>query len=168
MYIDFHTHAFNDVIAERAITKLEGTLIEQGYTDDVPAATRGTVAQLLERMDEWGIDKAVVLNIATKPSQQTVINNWAKEIQSDRIFCFGSVHPEAEDALDELENPADEDIMAEVENVVVALNELNANTDDMLIETVEREAIWEIIQDAAVECGLEEEYDDVTEEWREW
>ena len=72
------------------------------------------------------------------------------------------------DALDELEDPADEDIMAEVENVVVALNELNANTDDMLIETVEREAIWEIIQEAAVECGLEEEYDDVTEEWREW
>ncbi|MBQ8447509.1 MAG: hypothetical protein IJX27_01095 [Clostridia bacterium] len=72
------------------------------------------------------------------------------------------------DALDELEDPTDEDIMAEVENVIVALNELNANTDDMLIETVEREAICEIIQDAAVECGLEEEYDDVTEEWREW
>ena len=103
MYIDFHTHAFNDAIAERAISKLENTLVSEGHTDDVPAATRGTVGELLEKMDIWGIDKAVVLNIATKPSQQTVINNWAKEIQSDRIFCFGSVHPDADDALDELE-----------------------------------------------------------------
>ncbi len=103
MYIDFHTHAFNDAIAERAISKLENTLVSEGHADDVPAATRGTVGELLEKMDIWGIDKAVVLNIATKPSQQTVINNWAKEIQSDRIFCFGSVHPDADDALDELE-----------------------------------------------------------------
>ncbi|MBQ9746055.1 MAG: hypothetical protein IJW21_04465 [Clostridia bacterium] len=72
------------------------------------------------------------------------------------------------DALDELEDPTDEDIMAEVESTVIALNELNENTEGNLIETVEREAIWEIIQDAAVDCGLEEEYDDVTEEWREW
>ena len=72
------------------------------------------------------------------------------------------------DALSELENPTDDEILSEVETAVVALNELNENTDCVLIETVEREAIWEIIQDAAVECGLEEEYDDVTEEWREW
>ena len=67
MYIDFHTHAFTDAIAERAITKLEGTLLAEGYTDDVPAATRGTIGELLEKMDIWGVDKAVVLNIATKP-----------------------------------------------------------------------------------------------------
>jgi len=72
------------------------------------------------------------------------------------------------DALDELEDPTDEEILAEVETAVVALNELNENTDCTLIETMEREAIWEIIQDAAEESGLEEKYDDVTEEWREW
>ena len=72
------------------------------------------------------------------------------------------------DALCELDEPTDSDILAEVESAVVALNELNENTDGALIETVEREAIWEIIQDSAVEYGLEEEYDDVTEEWREW
>lgn len=102
MYIDFHTHAFADAIAERAISKLENTLIESGL-DSPPPATRGTVRELAEKLDEWGIDKAVILPIATKPSQQTVINNWAKEIQSDRLCCFGSVHPEAEDALEELE-----------------------------------------------------------------
>jgi hypothetical protein len=72
------------------------------------------------------------------------------------------------EALAGLDDPTDDDIMAEVENTVLAINELNENTGYMLIETMEREAICEIIQDAAVECGLEEEYDDVTEEWREW
>ena len=72
------------------------------------------------------------------------------------------------DALSTMEDPIDEDVMAEVEGTVLALNELNENTDCALIETVEREAICEIIQEAAEECGLEEKYDDVTEEWREW
>lgn len=72
------------------------------------------------------------------------------------------------DALAELDEPADREILAEVEAAVTALNEINENTDFALIETAEREAICEIIGEAAEECGLEEEYDDITEEWREW
>ncbi|MBQ8780847.1 MAG: amidohydrolase [Oscillospiraceae bacterium] len=101
MYIDFHTHAFTDAIAERAVDKLEKIVIEAGFKER--AETRGTVAQLLEKMDEWGVDRAVVLPIATKPSQQMSINNWAAEVMSDRLYCFGTVHPDAEDALEELE-----------------------------------------------------------------
>lgn len=96
MTIDLHVHAFDDRIAERAISTLEK------HAGVVPN-TRGTIAQTLERMDEWGIDKAAILPIATKPSQQTVINNWAKSIDGERFIAFGSVHPDAEDALDELE-----------------------------------------------------------------
>ena len=105
MYIDFHTHAFADAIAERAISKLEATLLASGL-DQSPPVTRGTVGELLEGMEKWGIDKAVILPIATKPTQQTTINNWAAEVQSEnggRIISFGSVHPDAEDALAELE-----------------------------------------------------------------
>ena len=105
MYIDFHTHAFADAIAERAISKLEATLLSSGL-DQSPPVTRGTVRELLEGMSQWGIDKAVILPIATKPSQQATINNWARDVQSandGRIISFGSVHPEAEDALSELE-----------------------------------------------------------------
>ncbi len=87
----------------------------------------------------------------------------ANDVEECKEILFNYV-----DALAELEDPTDDEILAEVETAVVALNELNENADYTLIETVEREAIWEIIQDAAVECGLEEEYDDVTEEWREW
>ena len=49
MYIDFHTHAFTDAIAERAVDKLERIVIEAGFKER--AETRGTIAQLLERMD---------------------------------------------------------------------------------------------------------------------
>lgn len=35
-------------------------------------------------------------------------------------------------------------------------------------ETGEREAIWQIIQSSAEECGLSDLPEDVTEEWREW
>jgi len=71
-------------------------------------------------------------------------------------------------ALSELKEPDDAAIMAEVEKVVLALNALNEELDYALIETEERENIWDLIQCAAVDCGLQEVYDDVTEEWREW
>lgn len=106
MYIDFHTHAFTDAIAERAIGKLTDTLMNADYRAKEPPVTNGTVGQLLERMDECGVDMSVLLPIATKPSQQTTINNWAKSVQDqypDRFICFGTVHPDAEDAFEELE-----------------------------------------------------------------
>ena len=101
MYIDFHTHAFTDSIAEKAVAKLEQTVIDAGFKER--AVTRGAVSQLLEKMDEWGVDRSVILPIATKPSQQTSINNWAAEVMCERLYCFGTVHPDAEDALTELE-----------------------------------------------------------------
>ena len=95
MVIDFHVHAFNPKIAEKAISILEKTARIVPYT-------RGLIEQTIDRMDEWGIDKSVMLPIATKPSQQTVINDWAAQQDSERIISFGSVHPDAEDAIDEL------------------------------------------------------------------
>ena len=97
MIIDFHTHAFADALAPRAIDSLSrasGGL--QPYTD-------GTASGLLRSMDACGVDHSVLLTIATKPKQQTRINDWAKETCSDRITAFGSVHPDAPDIMDELE-----------------------------------------------------------------
>lgn len=71
-------------------------------------------------------------------------------------------------ALDKIKKPDDKKIMKEVKAVVLALNKLNEKTDYSIIETMEREAIWEIIQASAVECGLSDPADDITEEWREW
>ena len=72
------------------------------------------------------------------------------------------------DALTSIDEVTDERIMTEVKTVVLELNDLNERTDYSIIETEEREAIWEIIQESAVECGLSDPEDDITEEWRDW
>jgi len=88
MIIDFHTHAFPDKVAEKAIPKLTGIGGIDCYGD-------GTVKSILSRMDEWGIDRAVMLSIATNPKQQTNVNNFAIEINStsDRLYALGSINP---------------------------------------------------------------------------
>ncbi len=70
--------------------------------------------------------------------------------------------------LSSMRKPANAAIMKQVKKLVLALNRLNESTDYALIETGEREAIWEIIQYSAVECGLTDASDDITEEWRDW
>lgn len=102
MLIDFHTHAFPDKIAERAMATLSyasGGLIPQ---------SKGTVDSLKEEMKKDGVDISVVLGIATNPGQQTNVNNFAAEMNKDNsIIAFGSVHPDAPDALCELERIKD-------------------------------------------------------------
>ena len=71
-------------------------------------------------------------------------------------------------ALAEMTWPTDAGILSQVEQVVVALNELNEDTDYALIETVERESIALLIQDAVVARGMRNVPEDVTEEWRDW
>ena len=72
------------------------------------------------------------------------------------------------EALAAMAEPTDEAIMEQVKTLVLALNDLNEKTDYSLIETEAREAIWEVVQTSAVDCGLKEYGDDITEEWREW
>lgn len=71
-------------------------------------------------------------------------------------------------ALSSIKNVTNEKIMEQVKTVVIALNELNESVDYALIETGEREAIYEIIQYSAIDCGLTDAPDDITEEWRDW
>ena len=98
MLIDFHTHAFPEKIASRAIASLsyEGGGLEP--------QTNGTLASLKEQMRLDGVDISVVHSIATNPRQQHNVNSYAIEMDRDPdIVAFGSVHPDAPDALEELE-----------------------------------------------------------------
>jgi hypothetical protein len=72
------------------------------------------------------------------------------------------------DSLEKLSAPSDQAILACVEKAVLDLNKLNEKTDYALLETEERENICEWMQTAAVACGLSDDVDDVTGEWREW
>ena len=72
------------------------------------------------------------------------------------------------EALAAMTEPSDDAIMEQVKTLVLGLNDLNERTEYALIETEAREAIWEVIQTSAVEFGLKEYGEDITEEWREW
>ena len=101
MIIDFHTHGFPQKIAAPALEKLSyasGGLIPQ---------TEGTIPSLKERLRQDGVDLAVVLSIATNPTQQSKVNDFAIKVnQEPELLAFGSVHPDAPDALQELERLA--------------------------------------------------------------
>ena len=95
MIIDFHVHCFNDELAAKAVPQL-------AKCANIPARLDGTILSLKESMKKAGVDKSVVLSIATKPSQTEKINNWTALIQDDSIIGFGSIHPENENWKEEL------------------------------------------------------------------
>lgn len=103
MIFDFHTHAFSETIAERAISSLLDTTKHSESTRNMIAYTDGTLSGLKRLMNESGVDCSMILPIATKPTQQTTINNWASEVMGGNIYCCGTVHPDAENAVAEVE-----------------------------------------------------------------
>lgn len=92
LVIDFHTHAFPDKIAERAINSLIS-----GCNGEYMPCSDGTVSGLVSNMDKFGVDISVVQPVITKPSQTQTLNNWAKEITCDRLISFGGIHPATDD-----------------------------------------------------------------------
>jgi predicted TIM-barrel fold metal-dependent hydrolase len=85
--IDFHTHAFSDDLAPKAMKALTQ------QHPEIPYYLDGTISSLLKSMDAVGIEKSVICSIATKPKQFQPIFDWSLQIQSDRIVPFASVHP---------------------------------------------------------------------------
>ncbi len=103
MLFDFHTHAFADAIAERAMASLLNTTKNNKETEHMKSYTDGTISGLRKLMLEKGIGKSLLLPIATKPSQQTTINNWAASVMGNGIYSCGTVHPDSENAVEEME-----------------------------------------------------------------
>ena len=100
--IDFHTHAFPEKLAPRAVSKLSYA------SGGLEPQTAGTLASLQAEMKREGVDLSVVLAIATNPGQQTAVNDYAMEMnKAPDIVAFGSVHPDAPNALEELERLKD-------------------------------------------------------------
>jgi len=95
MIIDFHTHCFADDIAARAVSAI-------AQAADIPARSDGTVSGIRTSMKTAGIDKSVLLSIATKPHQTSKINQWAISIQDNDLIPFGTIHPDFDDWKNEL------------------------------------------------------------------
>jgi len=85
--IDFHTHCFPDDLAGRAVKKILST------SPGTKCWTDGTLAGLRRSMGAAGIMRAVLLPVATKPSQVTTINRSAPLLAAPDIVPFGSLHP---------------------------------------------------------------------------
>ncbi len=94
--VDFHTHAFPEKVAERAVS----ALTELYHLD--PVATP-TIPGLIAHMDAAGVDVSVVLPVATRPDQVVSINDWAAVSSSERIVCFGALHPDLPDPTAEID-----------------------------------------------------------------
>lgn len=93
--IDMHVHMFPDRLAPKALGRLAETCHTRPFADGTAEGTKAALRS-------WGVSGATVMNIATKPSQQRTVNDWAAKIQDGFFRCFGSVHPAAEDAAEEL------------------------------------------------------------------
>ena len=101
MIIDFHTHVFPDKLAHPAMLKLH----EQS---GVPYSSEAAVSDLRAAMKSAGIDRSVLLHIATKESQHRHVLEFAKETDKDPFISFGSVVPGSETALEYIWRISDE------------------------------------------------------------
>ena len=100
MILDFHTHAFPEAIASRTLASLAAVAPIKPHGD-------GTKASVERNLRAAGANLAVVLNIATKPGQETTINSTCAANDcllsgKGNTVYFGSVHPKSEGALFEL------------------------------------------------------------------
>lgn len=95
--IDFHAHAFADALAPRALANLSQA------SGGLAPRTDGTLSGAAALFQAAGVEWGVIANIATKPSHQHTVNEWAARHNERPFVQFGSVHPDAPDALEELE-----------------------------------------------------------------
>ena len=79
--VDFHAHAFPDAIAGRTLKKLSEIANSAPYSE-------GTLSDTREKQEDFGVTLTVIQQIATKPSQQITVNNWAAANQKDGLVFF--------------------------------------------------------------------------------
>lgn len=107
--IDFHTHAFPDALAQKAMAQLHSELHTELYGQgDFTSYLDGRLSSLLASMDKAGIETSVLCCIATRPKQFEQILLWCKEIRSSRIVPFPSVHPDDPHAVEKISRIAQE------------------------------------------------------------
>ena len=96
MLIDFHTHAFPDSLAEKAVNVLVGGVERSGLGFDSTCFADGKASGLKRLMDEGKVTHSVLLPVATRSGQAEGINIWADELAGEdkRIIPFGAFYPD--------------------------------------------------------------------------
>ncbi|MBR2572072.1 MAG: amidohydrolase family protein [Clostridia bacterium] len=96
MLLDFHTHAFPDSVAPRAMAAMSKN---GGALHPALDGTIGALKASMERNDA----RCVLLPVATNPDKLFSVNRWVLEQASERVIPFGGVHPFARDAVETLD-----------------------------------------------------------------
>lgn len=99
MIIDSHVHIFPDKIAEKAVA---------GIKDFYDLAMRydGRLDTILTEGTKAGVDKFLILSVATVPEQVPGINNFLAQCvneHSERLIGFCAMHPDFEDVESEID-----------------------------------------------------------------
>ena len=141
--IDIHTHAFPEALAPKAMAALEAGA-------GIAACGNGSIAALVASMDAAGIDRSVVCNIATRPGQFESILAWSRQVRSDRIEPFLSVHPDEPDA------PA---VMARVAAEGFAGVKMHPMYQDFQLDEPRMEPIFAAARDAGLTIVLHTGFD---------
>jgi hypothetical protein len=95
LVIDFHTHAFPDRVAAKAMAVLEDTYQVESHSD-------ATLGGLRRSMAAAGIARSVVVPVATSPAQVASITDWAAANSGPDLAIFGSLHPAMDDPAAEV------------------------------------------------------------------
>jgi len=98
LYIDAHAHIYPDEIAIKA-----SMATAEFY--DISMNCDGRLQTLLERGEQAGIEKHMVLGVAITPERVVSINNYLMRTESenpDRLIGFGAIHPDMPDIRREL------------------------------------------------------------------
>ncbi len=129
MIIDFHTHCFPDALAPRAIGKLADTVSVM----NISPSTDGTASGLIRRMQEVGINRSVVCNIATNPHQMHKVNDFAISLsRHEELFPLGSLNPYAEG----LEAELDRLISACITGIKIHPDYMQTDIDDPAFDNI--------------------------------
>lgn len=94
MIIDTHTHTFPQTIARRAISHLE-TL------SGCQAIGSGLEGDLLQSMEQAGIDLSIIAPIATSPRAHS-INLKSAGQKNPKLLFLGAIHPQTENREEEI------------------------------------------------------------------
>ena len=100
---DFHVHTFPDHVASRALAKLQAN-------SHTALFASGTAADLQASMRRAGIDRSVILPVATAAGQSAHINDRAfrthESAAETGLDSFAAVHPDDENWKEELDRAA--------------------------------------------------------------
>lgn len=105
MVIDFHTHAFPDAVAQKALNAVQAA-------ENIEPCTDGTVNGSIKKLKADGVDFGVVCSIATNARQLPKVNSFAIDINdfSRSLIALGTAHPDSDILEDELQRVYDHDI----------------------------------------------------------